>query len=214
MPGLGSRFDLVFDLVFPGLDFLVLSPFLPFFGYSLISLVGVLGFLLFSSLGRCCWWMFAAVGFSLFLSLFLVSAFVVLLGGKGMKKIITLLRVIPTMTFICFVTDKSSGVFLSDISFDIRSGILSDIFSGILPGKHSGTLFGIPCGILFGISSGIPSDILSGILFGKSSDILSGKHSDTLSGIPCGILSGISELILYIWHIFWHFICHIFWHSI
>ena len=60
-----SRFDLVFDLVFPGLDFLVLSPSLPFFGCSLVSLVGALAFLLLSSLGRCCWWMFAAVGLSL-----------------------------------------------------------------------------------------------------------------------------------------------------
>ena len=59
-----SRFDLVFDLVFPGLDFLVLSPSLPFFGCSLVSLVGALAFLLLSSLGRCCWWMFAAVGLS------------------------------------------------------------------------------------------------------------------------------------------------------
>ena len=60
-----SRFDLVFDLVFPGLDFLVLSPSLPFFGCSLVSLVGALAFLLLSFLGRCCWWMFAAVGLSL-----------------------------------------------------------------------------------------------------------------------------------------------------
>ena len=56
----------------------------------------------------------------------------------------TLLRVIPTMTFIRFVTGKSSGI-LSDIS----SGILSSISSGILSG----------------ISSGISSGILSGIFF-------------------------------------------------
>ena len=43
---------------------------------------------------------------------------------------ITLLRVIPTMTFIHFVTGKSSGI-LSDIS----SGILSGISSGILSGR-------------------------------------------------------------------------------
>ena len=55
----------VFDLVFPGLDFLVLYPSLPFFGCSLVSLVGALAFLLLSSLGRCCWWMFAAAGLSL-----------------------------------------------------------------------------------------------------------------------------------------------------
>ena len=65
LPGLGSRLHLVFDLVFPGLDFLVLYPSLPFFGCSLVSLVGALAFLLLSSLGRCCWWMFAAVGLSL-----------------------------------------------------------------------------------------------------------------------------------------------------
>ena len=45
-------------------------------------------------------------------------------------KKITLLRVIPTMTFIDFLTGKSSGI-LSDIS----SGILSGISSGILSGK-------------------------------------------------------------------------------
>ena len=44
---------------------------------------------------------------------------------------ITLLRVIPTMTFIHFVTGKSSGI-LSDISSGILSGILSGISSGIL----------------------------------------------------------------------------------
>ena len=74
----------------------------------------------------------------------------------------TLLRVIPTMTFIHFLTGKSSG-------------ILSDISSGILSG------------ILFGMSSGISSGILSG----KSSGILSGKSSGILSGISSGILSDI-----------------------
>ena len=58
----------------------------------------------------------------------------------------SLLRVIPTMTFIRFVTGKSSGI-LSDIS----SGILSSISSGILSG----------------ISSGISSGILPGILSGR-----------------------------------------------
>ena len=53
------------------------------------------------------------------------------------KASITLLRVIPTMTFIHFVTGKSSGI-LSDIS----SGILSGISSGILPGISSGILSG------------------------------------------------------------------------
>ena len=46
------------------------------------------------------------------------------------KNIITLLRVIPTMTFIHFLTGKSSGI-LSDISSDILFGILSGISSGI-----------------------------------------------------------------------------------
>ena len=173
-----SRFDLVFDLVFPGLDFLVLSPSLPFFGCSLVSLVGALAFLLLSSLGRCCWWMFAAVGLSLFAwSLFLVSACPVLLGGRVKKN--NYFTSSDPHHDIRFVTGKSSGI-LSDISSGIRSGISS----GILPGISSG--------LLSGICSGISSDILSAILSGKSS----GKHSGTLSGIPCCILSGISELIL------------------
>ena len=90
----------------------------------------------------------------------------------------TLLRVIPTMTFIHFVTGKSSG-------------ILSDIPSGILSGISSGILSGISSGILAGISSAICSGISSGILSGISSGILSGKHSGTLSGTPTGILSDI-----------------------
>ena len=48
----------------------------------------------------------------------------------GVKKKITLLRVIPTMTFIHFLTGKSSGI-LSDISSDILFDILSGISSGI-----------------------------------------------------------------------------------
>ena len=62
---------------------------------------------------------------------------------------ITLLRVIPTMTFIHFVTGKSSGI-LSGIS----SGISSDILSGILSGKSSGILSDILSGISSGILSG------------------------------------------------------------
>ena len=50
-------------------------------------------------------------------------------AGLDMEKI-TLLRVIPTMTFIHFLTGKSSGI-LSDISSDILFGILSGISSGI-----------------------------------------------------------------------------------
>ena len=79
---------------------------------------------------------------------------------------ITLLRVIPTMTFIGFVTGKSS-----DIPSGISSGILSDISSGIRSGILFGILSGISSGILSDISSGIRSDILSGI----SSGILSGR---------------------------------------
>jgi len=51
-------------------------------------------------------------------------------GGGGSFKI-TLLRVIPTMTFVHFVAGKSSGI-LSDISSGILSGIVSGISSGIL----------------------------------------------------------------------------------
>ena len=83
---------------------------------------------------------------------------------------ITLLRVIPTMTFIRFVTGKSSGI-LSDIS----SGILSSISSGILSGISSGILPGISSAICSGISSGILSDISSNTLSGISSGILSGR---------------------------------------
>ena len=81
LQGPGSRLHLVFDLVFPGLDFLVLSPSLPFFGCSLVSLVGLLPS--FCSL----LWAGAAGGcllqlVSLFAwSLFLVSACPVLLGA-------------------------------------------------------------------------------------------------------------------------------------
>ena len=157
---------------------------------------------------------------------------------------ITLLRVIPTMTFIHFLTGKSWGI-QSDISSGILFGILSGISSGrcsgissgILSGKSSGILSGISSGILSGISSGRCSGISSGILSGKSSGILSGISSgilsDISSGILSGILSGISSGIysdissgilsgilsgissgISIWHIFWHIFWHMFWHSI
>ena len=61
-------------------------------------------------------------------------------GGRVIvprKDEIALLRVIPTMTFIHFVTGKSSGI-LSGIS----SGILSGISSGILSGISSVILSG------------------------------------------------------------------------
>ena len=115
------------------------------------------------------------------------------------KKQITLLRVIPTMTFIHFVTGKSSGILsgiLSGISSSILPGICSGISSGILSGILSGISSGILSGISHGILSGILSGISSGILSGKSSGILSGKHSGTLSGISSGILSDILSGIL------------------
>ena len=109
------------------------------------------------------------------------------------EKKITLLRVIPTMTFIHFLTGKSSGI-LSDIS----SGILS----GILSGKSSGILSGISSGILSGKSSGILSGISSGILSG------------ILSGISSGILSARSYLLaFYLWQSIWYFIWHSIWHT-
>ena len=95
------------------------------------------------------------------------------------------------MTFIHFVTGKSSGI-LSHIFSGIRSGILSGISSGILPGISSG----IFSGTLSGISSGIFSGILYGILSGKSSGVLSGKHSGTLSSILSGMLSAMLSGVL------------------
>ena len=74
---------------------------------------------------------------------------------------ITLLRVIPTMTFIHFLTGKSSGI-LSDISSGILSGILSGISSGICSGISSGILSGKSSGILSGILSDISSYMRSG----------------------------------------------------
>ena len=103
------------------------------------------------------------------------------------------------MTFIHFVTGKSSGI-LSDIFSGIRSGILSGISSGILPGISSGRCSGISSGRCSGISSGISSGICSGISSGIPSGILSGISSGILSGkssgIPSGILSSISSGIL------------------
>ena len=112
---------------------------------------------------------------------------------------ITLLRLIPTMTFIHFLTGKSSGKssgILSDISSGILSGILSGKSSGKCSGISSGILSGTSSGILSGISSGILSDISSGILSGTSSGILSGISSGILSDISSGILSDISSGIL------------------
>ena len=104
---------------------------------------------------------------------------------------ITLLRVIPTMTFIHVVTGKSSGI-LSDRFPGMRSGILSGISSGILPGISSGRCSGISSGRCSGISSGISSGICSGTSSGIPSGILSGISSNILSGISSGTLCGIS----------------------
>lgn len=87
-----------------------------------------------------------------------------LCGYRGEKRI-TLLRVIPAMTLIRFVTGKSSGMY-----FDICSGIPSGISLGIVSGISSRIL----CSILSGISSGILSDFLFFVLFGISSGIVSG----------------------------------------
>ena len=57
-----------------------------------------------------------------------------------LKKWITLLRVIPTMTFIDFLTGKSSGI-LSDISSGISSGRWG--IRMVCP-KKGATVFGIP----------------------------------------------------------------------
>ena len=91
-----------------------------------------------------------------------------LCGYRGEKRI-TLLRVIPAMTLIRFVTGKSSGMY-----FDILSGIPSGILSGISLGIVSGISSRILCSILSGISSGILSDFLFFVLFGISSGIVSG----------------------------------------
>ena len=124
------------------------------------------------------------------------------------EKQIASLRMIPTMTFIHFLTGKSSGI-LSDISSGILSGICSGISSGILSGKSSG--------ILSGISSGILSDILLTFLLAfylaylltfyltylltfflayLLTFCLAWLSSDILSDILSGILSGISSDIL------------------
>ena len=83
------------------------------------------------------------------------SACNVSLRGYRGEKIITLLRVVPVMTFMRFVTGKSSGMLL-----DILSGIPSGILCGISFGSLSGIAFGILCCILSGISCGILSDCL------------------------------------------------------
>ena len=133
--------------------------------------------------------------------------------GNTQEKI-TLLRVIPTMTSIRFVTGKSSGI-LSGTS----SGILSGTSSGILPGISSAIcllafyLAYLLQYVLAYLLALYMSGISSGILSGKSSGICSGKYSGILSGISSGIFS--AQIFWHsIWQTFWHFIWHNFWQSI
>ena len=119
-------------------------------------------------------------------------------------KEITLLRVIPTMTFPnshvrFYVSLIRSGegrhtthlqkcvLLLSTSQTDWKqsSDILSDISFDILSDISSDILSGISFDILFDISSDMSSDILSDISF----DILSDISSDILSDISFGILS-------------------------
>ena len=194
-----SRFDLVFDLVFPGLDFLVLSPSLPFFGCSLVSLVGALAFLLLSSLGRCCWWMFAAVGLSLCLVVVSCLCLSSAAGWERVKKTITLLRVIPTMTFIRFVTGKSSGI-LSDISFlAFYLAYLLAFYLANIPALYLAYLVAFYLAYLLAY-------LLTSYLAFYLANLLAFYLANILAlylAIPCGILSGISSGILSvisIWH--------------
>ena len=90
---------------------------------------------------------------------------------------IALFRVIPTMTCQDVYLDIFSIYKLSDIYFDILSGIYSDIPSDICSSLLSGGL------------SDIYSDILSGILSDIFSDMVSGIHFDILSAILSNILS-------------------------
>ena len=136
---------------------------------------------------------------------------------------ITLLRVIPTMTFqnnhvrfyvslIVSGEGKHTTHLLKCLrlpstsqtawrqSFDILSDISSDILSGILSDILSGILSDISSDILSDIScdtlSDISSNILSDILSDISCDILSDISSDILSDISCDILSDLSADIL------------------
>ncbi len=141
-------------------------------------------------------------------------------------KIITLLRVIPTMTFqnshvrfyVSLIvsgegrqtthllkcvrllsTSQTDCRQSSDILSDISFDILSDISSDIV----SDILSGISPGILSGILSDISYDILSGTSCDTFSDISSNILSDIISDISCHILSDISSERYSFWHIFW-----------
>ena len=96
-----------------------------------------------------------------------------------LKNKITLLRVIPTMTFIRFVAGKSSGI-LSGISSgtlsDISSGISSDILSGKSSGVLSGKIWQTFWHFIWHTSwHSIWHSTVSGVLSGISSGILSGR---------------------------------------
>ena len=135
--------------------------------------------------------------------------------GVGIGEQITLLRVIPTMTFQnshvrFYVSLIVSGegrhtthllkcVWLlstSQTDWKQSSDILSDISFDILSDISSDILSDISFDILSDISSDISSDMSSDILSDISFDILSDVSSDILSGISFGILSDISFDIL------------------
>ena len=121
------------------------------------------------------------------------------LSLSGTTKI-TLLRVIPTMTFIHFVTGKSSGI-LSDIS----SGILSGLSSGILSTQifwHSiwQTFWHFIWHIFWHSIWHLIWHSIWHTFWHSIWHIF--KHS-------IWHISWHS-----IWHILWRFIWHIFWHSI
>ena len=83
----------------------------------------------------------------------------------GQDNQITLLHVLPTMTF-------------QDVSLDIYS-----IYSDNLPDIYSDILSDICSGIVCGSLSDIYSDILSGMLSDIYFDMVSDIYSDILSGI-------------------------------
>ena len=139
-------------------------------------------------------------------------------GGLFCKKN-TLLWVIPTMTFIRFVTgnflthllsylhgenhlDTSHSLCKQAIAFFLVCDVASRSAASLpnVTWHHrmlsSGILSDMLSGVLSGISSGILSDISSGILSGIASGILPSISSGISSGKSYGILSGISSRIL------------------
>ena len=105
----------------------------------------------------------------------------------------TLLRVIPTMTCIHFVTGKSSGI-LSEYLLEFCLAYLLAFYLAYLLAFYLAYL------LQSGLSTS--SGTLSGISFGISSDILSGIHS-------------IWQIFWQsMWQTFWHFIWHTYWQSI